>query len=326
MQYADILSILLRGLYVIKRAIYQMSRRYFMRLLAMLFFSFFLVPSGAAGAQETDIVHVKPALWLVEKEDSKTYFLGSFHLLPKNYRWYSGKIQQSFESADEVVLETVLTPQATAEIQGIVIKNGFFADGNTLKNHLDATRYDKMLIYAKKFMGQEEAAAQKMKPWFMAVNLSLLAVMSHGMDPNSGVDKFLEGLARTDKKILSGLETPAEQMAALTDHPLNVQSAMLSETLDQLDNFKTIMNNYLAAWGSGDGVRIGQTMLNDMKKYQGMYDALLVQRNKNWIPALEAHIKSGKTTLVVVGAAHLVGPDSVLRMLQDKGYKVEKIQ
>jgi len=301
------------------------GRRYFMRSFVVLFFSLWVL-TLPAGAQKTDVVHAQPALWVVENGDKKVYFLGSFHLLPKNYKWYDGIIQSSFESADELVLETELTPEATAEIQGLLIKNGFFQGDDNLKNHLDEDRYAKMLMYAKKLMGQEEAAAQKMKPWFMAVNLSMLAVMSSGMDPNSGVDKYLEGLAKTSDKPQSGLETATEQMMALIDHPLTVQTAMLSETLDQLDDFHTVVNGYLQAWASGDSDRINQTMVNDMKEYQGMYDALLVHRNANWVPAIEDHINSEKTVFVVVGAAHLAGPDSVLKMLENKGYKVHKIQ
>ena len=310
---------------MILNAIGSLSRRLFLRTFG-IFMIGILAVSWSVKAEDAEIVNAKPAMWLVEKDQGKTYFLGSFHLLPKNYNWYYGLVESSFASADELVLEIDLSNETTAEIQAMFIQNGFFTDDDNLKNHLDATRYEKMLTYAKKYMGQEEAAAQKMKPWFMAVNLSVLAIMSSGMDPNSGVDKYLAGQAQIAQKPISGLETPMAQMMALIDHPLDVQAAMLSETLDQLDNFKAVMNGYLDAWASGDGDRIASTMINDMRKYQGMYEALLVKRNKNWVAGLEGHINSGKTVFVVVGAAHLVGPDSVLKMLQDKGYQVVKIQ
>ncbi|VAW02105.1 hypothetical protein MNBD_ALPHA01-427 [hydrothermal vent metagenome] len=310
---------------MILNAIGSLNRRLFLRTFG-IFMIGILAVSWPVRAEDAEIVNAKPAMWLVEKDQGKTYFLGSFHLLPKNYNWYNGLVQSSFTSADELVLEIDLSNEATAEIQAMFIQNGFFTDEDNLKNHLDAARYEKMLTYARKYMGQEEAAAQKMKPWFMAVNLSVLAIMSSGMDPDSGVDKYLAGQAQIAQKPISGLETPMAQMMALIDHPLDVQAAMLSETLDQLDDFKAVMNGYLDAWASGDGDRIASTMINDMRKYQGMYEALLVKRNKNWVAGLEGHINSGKTVFVVVGAAHLVGPDSVLIILQDKGYNVVKIQ
>jgi uncharacterized protein YbaP (TraB family) len=51
--------------------------------------------------------------------------------------------------------------------------------------------------------------------------------------------------------------------------------------------------------------------------------ALLTKRNKNWVPKLEAMARTGKPHLVVVGAAHLAGPDSVIGMLRAKGWKIE---
>ena len=53
-------------------------------------------------------------------------------------------------------------------------------------------------------------------------------------------------------------------------------------------------------------------------------ERLLVERNRNWIPHIEKCLKSDEKCFVVVGAAHLVGPDSVVDLLQKAGYKVEQ--
>jgi len=295
------------------------------RFMMGLFFSLVVI-SGSAVSEETAIVTARPALWQVEQGDKKTYLLGSFHLLPKNYRWYEGIIQKSFEAADELVLETDISAAGTAQIQGLVIKNAFFGQGDNLKNHLDARHYQMMLGYASKVMGLKEAAAIKSKPWFMAVQLSVVSVMSSGMDPESGVDKYLQNLALKDGKIISGLETPTEQMMALIDHPLKVQSEMLTDTLDKLGNFKVYMDSYIAAWASGDADRLNKTMVQDMASQPEMYQALLVDRNHNWLPKIESYIQNKKTTFIVVGAAHLVGPDGIVKLLRSRGYKVKKIQ
>ena len=51
---------------------------------------------------------------------------------------------------------------------------------------------------------------------------------------------------------------------------------------------------------------------------------LLVERNRNWLPKLESFFARRGRTFVVVGAAHLVGPDGLLAMLKSKGYSVEQ--
>lgn len=303
----------------------QLSRRILMGFVSSVFSLVLL--AGSAAAQVTENVKATPALWLVEKDSSKTYMLGSFHLLPRNYVWFEGKLKNAFETADELVLETELTPEAETEIQAIMAKNIRFTDEDNLKNHLDAVHYQKLLSYAQQLMGADEAAIRQIKPWFMAIQLSVIAIMAHGMDPESGVDKYLAGLAKAGNKPISGLETPAEQLSALIDHPLPVQAAMLSDTLDELDDFKAIMDGYLAAWASGDEDKVAELMVEEMlKDNQSLYEALIVNRNTNWMPAIEAYITSGKTTFIVVGAAHLVGPDGLVKMLRAEGYIVDKIQ
>jgi uncharacterized protein YbaP (TraB family) len=42
------------------------------------------------------------------------------------------------------------------------------------------------------------------------------------------------------------------------------------------------------------------------------------------MPRIEACLAQGSRCLVVVGAAHLVGPDGLLTSLQARGYRVEQ--
>ena len=56
-----------------------------------------------------------------------------------------------------------------------------------------------------------------------------------------------------------------------------------------------------------------------------MYQRLLVDRNKNWLPKIEALFARQGRTFVVVGAAHLVGADGLLAMLKARGYSIEQL-
>ena len=55
-----------------------------------------------------------------------------------------------------------------------------------------------------------------------------------------------------------------------------------------------------------------------------LYERLLVERNRNWVEPVEACIKEKTACFVVVGAAHLVGPDSLVALLRKKGHNVEQ--
>ena len=290
-------------------------------------FTTMIFPASVLSEQSTT-VKATPAFWSVDggQDKGKVFLLGSFHLLPKSYNWYEGKISEAFESSDELVMEVDMTPEATAEVQTMILKSGFFKDEDNLRNHLDEAHYGKMLQYAKNSLRLEEPMAKKMKPWMMAISLSVVAIMSTGMDPNSGVDKVLQGKAQNIDLPIAGLETVKTQMQALMDHPLDVQVSMLNETLDQLDDINQVMEVSLKAWRTGDEQMIKERMVNDLKNYPGLYDALLVKRNNSWMADIEKYINSGKNIFIVVGAAHLVGSDGIVKMLKDQGYAVNRIQ
>ncbi|NOZ41981.1 MAG: TraB/GumN family protein [Alphaproteobacteria bacterium] len=299
-------------------------------LVVMAFLVSSVALSAPAAATGSNIITVHPALWMVKNSHNKTggkiYLLGSFHLLPKNYRWYNGIIARSFTASDQVVLETDITPGSMAEIQRLIAKNAFFGPKDSLQNHLDGAHYRKLLNRAARLLKMNSSAVNRSKPWFIALRLSIAAIISSGLDPSSGVDKYIKDRALKVGKPVYGFETPRQQMLALINHPLDVQVSMLTDTLDKLDNFKRYIASYLKAWASGDPATMVKTMVDDMAKNKAMYQALLVRRNNNWFPAIEGYLNSPKITFVVVGAAHLVGPDGLIKMLRDNGYKIVKIQ
>ena len=75
---------------------------------------------------------------------------------------------------------------------------------------------------------------------------------------------------------------------------------------------------------NGNTATIERLMLKDMLQSQELYQKLLVERNENWIAPIETCLKENSGCIVVVGAAHLIGPHGVPTLLQKKGYKVEQ--
>ena len=65
-------------------------------------------------------------------------------------------------------------------------------------------------------------------------------------------------------------------------------------------------------------------MLDSFREYPLMHKKLMIDRNRAWIPKLEQFLKGDKDVLVVVGAGHLVGKDSVVELVATKGYKLEQ--
>ena len=85
--------------------------------------------------------------------------------------------------------------------------------------------------------------------------------------------------------------------------------------------------SFMPTWTAGAGWAAGveRIVLEDVKGDQVMYERLLVNRNRNWLPRLDALLSRNSRAFVVVGAAHLVGPDGLLAMFRAKGYKVDQL-
>jgi uncharacterized protein YbaP (TraB family) len=75
----------------------------------------------------------------------------------------------------------------------------------------------------------------------------------------------------------------------------------------------------------GPSVQVDFTLLQDFKQEPRLYQRLLVERNRAWLTKIEALFDRQGRAFVVVGAAHLVGPDGLLAMLTAKGFTVQQM-
>src|SRR4029079_392855 len=99
---------------------------------------------------------------------------------------------------------------------------------------------------------------------------------------------------------------------------------LLSETLKELHTEQAMLNEAARAWKQGDAATLERITLEDLKSDPLMYQRLLLDRNRAWLPKIEALFTRPRPTLVIVGAAHVVGPDGLLQMLKAAGYSIEQ--
>ena len=75
---------------------------------------------------------------------------------------------------------------------------------------------------------------------------------------------------------------------------------------------------------TGNVEKLDSIMKDSFKDHPEMYRLFVVQRNRNWVELIEPMTKRDESVLIIVGAAHLVGRDSVPALLRAKGYHVEQ--
>jgi len=108
--------------------------------------------------------------------------------------------------------------------------------------------------------------------------------------------------------------------------PESAQRAFLLATLDDPAKAKADFAKMLGAWEKGDPAAIEKSFADDPEFTPELRDLLIRQRDRNWADAIAKRMDQPGTVFVAVGAGHLVGPDSVQKMLAEKGLKVTRVQ
>ena len=265
----------------------------------------------------------EPVVWVLSDADTTLYIMGTVHLLRPELDWRSDEIDAAMNAADTLVFEAdVSSAEAGAEMMKFVREEGLFQNGGQLTNLLsDAETIE--LQAALDYVGLPLGAVQNMRPWFAAVNLSVMQMQKDGFDPNSGVEQVLIAEGKADGKSFAYLETVDDQLGRLARLPDDVQVDFLISSAESIDEGAAMLDALVEEWVDGDVNGLGLLLANpDMMGSDEVYDALLKERNETWAPQIAAMLETPGTRLIAVGAGHLAGDDSVIAMLRADGFEV----
>jgi uncharacterized protein YbaP (TraB family) len=187
--------------------------------------------------------------------------------------------------------------------------------GEQIKGKLSPKTYD----YLRKITINGMAEWQHLYPWAIAMLLNYPQLQ--GVSSVYGVDNHVAQTARRYSKATGGLETADEHVRVFSDMHMIESEVYLLQALVHAADAQQQFQRDVAAWKAGNTNGLYAMHLKQMKEAPTVWWRLLDRRNAKWIPRLEAAIKSGTPTLVVAGALHFSGPNSVITRLQKRGYK-----
>ncbi|WP_281300602.1 MULTISPECIES: TraB/GumN family protein [unclassified Iodidimonas] len=285
--------------------------------------AFVALSMATAQAQAQDQVPHAPAIWTMADDDSTVYFLGTIHLLKADTPWQSETITDIINEATSLTLE--LTPQdmASPKMQSLVQSLGFYGPDDQLSNHLPEESYTRLAAAFQK-RGIPTQAMDRLKPWMAGLQITVVSAMQAGFMPQFGVDHLLGQIATQRGIEIAGLEKPEDQLRLFADLSDEAQAAFIREGLDQIDDLEGYFERLKEAWLTADLDSLNELMTDGLEENPELADKLLYTRNRNWLPAIEALLDQPGTHLVAVGAGHLVGTQSVIDLLQDKGHQVDR--
>lgn len=298
--------------------------------------------SKLAIATEVEPAQQEYLIWRVDPYPGSiysVYILGSYHI-GKNCELNSPAYEHAFNDAEKVVfeVESVGDPgvelEAASFITNLIRTKGIPASpGDSLQGILGEETY-KLLKQKTDKQGIPLDNIASLKPWvFLLMQQSYFMTQSE-YDPDCGLDNLIAKQARTQSKPVLGLETVEYQLNLLFDRYTTIESKEIIEYLnwyaraDENVEIEKEINKFFDAITSsinrGETAAVESLVSNQCQNDSEECRSMLLDRNYNWVPLIEEYLTQREDKLVVVGAGHLVGEESVIELLREKGYRVRR--
>ena len=265
----------------------------------------------------------KSCLWEVETSTNTIFLLGSLHVLKSSAYPLAAEIDRAYAASQRLVFETDIGAMMEPAVQAKMLELGVYPEGQNLYQNISASTRQAL---EKKLndLGLPAAHFSRFKPWFLAVTLTTLELQRLGFNPLYGIDLHFYNKAKSDEKELAYLESVGYQLDLLGKMSLQDQRSFLNQTLKDLEIAAQLADDMLTAWQNGDADKLFELLFKSFEDYPGIEDRLLIRRNQDWLQKIEKILKESKITMVVVGAGHLVGPNSLIELLRQRGYRVKQ--
>lgn len=276
---------------------------------------------------QTQTTAVKGLLWEVRanKNSQALYLYGSIHLGTQDFYPLAEPIETAFQQATDLVVEADITDE---ESNKAMIPLLSYTAPDSLEKHLKPATWQTFQSFIN--IGIEDT--KKLKPALLATAFTVGVATQAGFLPQYGLDQyFLERVKKGEKKKIVELEGTLFQgklLASLSDEE---GDELLSQTLAELKT-GSIVQEFAAlvnAWKNGDEKNLATIFEETANKDAGsrkMLQLLVNDRNVSMADKIQQMADKNISAFVVIGAGHLVGTNSVVSLLKQKGLQLKRIQ
>lgn len=263
---------------------------------------------------------VKPKeglLWAISGKGlpQASYLYGTIHVICPQDLVMNETIKAKLRSTKQLALETDMDdPKAMA----VLMREAAMKDGSNLRSLLTAAEYAKVQAFFN-----QNPDLQLKETWKPVMLIGMLSGKMEECKPVSYEDIFMK-MAQEQGKEVIGIETIEALMASFDQIPYKNQARMLVESLDRMEEERQWSKQLITLYKQQDLEGLHKLSKKGIPEMGKLGEALLAERNKNWIPVMEQQAKE-KPTFFAVGAGHLGGSDGVIALLRQAGYTVEPV-
>lgn len=284
-----------------------------MRLRLFIFISCFISSAYAAGP-----------VWRVSSDQHDLYLGGTIHLLRSSDFPLPKAYEKAYQQSQLVVFETDIGLSQSNEFRSKMLRALMLPQDQTLNDLLKPQTLVELEAYLKDNQMSLQQLA-RFKPAMISMTLTLMELKKIGV-AEIGVDSFYFKQAQREGKKTLALETVDQQIEFIARMGEGLEDLMILQTLEDNKTMPTLFGDMVTSWRNGDAEGLKLLFIDPMKdEFAPIYESLLIARNRNWLPQIHKFMQTPEIELVLVGSAHLIGPDGLLHSLKKAGYHITQL-
>jgi hypothetical protein len=264
-------------------------------------------------------------LWRLKTLTSTVYLAGSLHLSKASLYPLPAAYESAFAKSKKLVVEVNTRALNPRDIYAKTEAAARLNLQRYLRESFNAADYAQLALTTSEY-GVPLRALQSYKPAMIYTQLSVMGFLALGYETRFGLEEYF--LKQKSSEDILQLETMDLQLQYLFNQSMEMQIAVLMDTVAQFKDIETTASHLIRAWTHGDDETLAELMLarpETPKLVKQFNKKILDQRNVTMSEKIFAYLDTTETYFILVGAAHLAGTNSIIELLAKKGLNPERI-
>lgn len=299
-------------------------------IVSLTWLSCFYLPTAAAQSPSAAASTAPPrgALYRISDGRHSLLLFGTIHVGAADFYPLEPRLQQALERAPVLALE--LEPERAGALQSAMQRHALYPPDQRFQDQLDPALTQRTLAALQRYQVPVEAV-QSMRPWMLAMALTVQAYEQHGYQARLAVDSHLAAAVRKHGGSIVELESAEQQMRIFSRLDKAQQARFLQDSLDELDDnqltrkLDALVNAWRHADSAGFAAALQEMREDDSFSNRFTLQALLEARNPGLADGIAALLGRQDGAVAAIGILHLVGPDGVPGLLAKKGLRVTQL-
>lgn len=263
--------------------------------------------------------------WEVTKNNKSMYLIGTMHPINKEYNYFNKNVKDIIRKTDVLAVE--INP-SKEEIDNINAKN-VYINGHSIEDELNKNQIKNLKSICNE-IGIDYKDIKNLKPHIIMNKLESVLYYKANLIMETFDDMLKDTIVSKGKRVVQ-LENMEFQMDLLSkingleSLKLNLNNYKKGKFLESGEETIKYSKELMDGYAKGNKA-IMEKAIELQKKNPLSYRIMITNRNKVMTKKIDELFLDNETYTVAVGALHFFGDESIIKMLENKGYTVNSIE